>query len=86
MVREGALEAVLPDGRRLAIGDGSPPRVVVAVRDPVWLARIILNPEVVVGHMVLQLQLAKKIDAVPLTRSYIESSERDLVTMWRSAA
>jgi cyclopropane-fatty-acyl-phospholipid synthase len=28
------------------------------------------------GHMVFQLQLAKKVDAVPLTRDYIGEAER----------
>ncbi|HZZ87415.1 MAG TPA: cyclopropane-fatty-acyl-phospholipid synthase family protein [Caulobacteraceae bacterium] len=38
------------------------------------------------GHMVFQLQLAKRIDAVPLTRNYIQQTERDLAEERRTAA
>jgi cyclopropane-fatty-acyl-phospholipid synthase len=38
------------------------------------------------GHMVFQLQLARKIDAVPLTRDYIGEGERDLAARRRIAA
>ncbi|CAN7533623.1 cyclopropane-fatty-acyl-phospholipid synthase [Phenylobacterium sp. LjRoot225] len=38
------------------------------------------------GHMVFQLQLAKKIDAVPLTRDYIGEAERRLTRPHRRAA
>jgi cyclopropane-fatty-acyl-phospholipid synthase len=37
-------------------------------------------------HMVFQLQLAKRIDAVPVTRHYIEASERDLQAVARRVA
>ncbi len=38
------------------------------------------------GHMVFQLQLAKRIDTVPITRTYIEQAERLLAEEQRSAA
>jgi cyclopropane-fatty-acyl-phospholipid synthase len=38
------------------------------------------------GHIVFQLQLARRIDAVPITRDYIERTERALVEERRSAA
>jgi cyclopropane-fatty-acyl-phospholipid synthase len=38
------------------------------------------------GHMVFQLQLSKKIDAVPLTRSYIDRTEHGLLQKYRTAA
>ncbi len=38
------------------------------------------------GHMVFQLQLARRIDAVPITRNYIERAERALSQRARSAA
>jgi cyclopropane-fatty-acyl-phospholipid synthase len=38
------------------------------------------------GHMVFQLQLARRIDAAPITRSYIERTERALSEQTRSAA
>ncbi|HEX3918790.1 MAG TPA: cyclopropane-fatty-acyl-phospholipid synthase family protein [Caulobacteraceae bacterium] len=38
------------------------------------------------GHMVFQLQLAKRIDAIPITRSYIPATERALVERARAAA
>jgi cyclopropane-fatty-acyl-phospholipid synthase len=38
------------------------------------------------GHMVFQLQLAKKVDAVPLTRDYIGEAERRLSRPHRHAA
>jgi cyclopropane-fatty-acyl-phospholipid synthase len=38
------------------------------------------------GHMVFQLQLAKKIDAVPLTRDYIGEAERRLAEPTRKVA
>jgi cyclopropane-fatty-acyl-phospholipid synthase len=38
------------------------------------------------GHMVFQLQLARSIDAVPLTRDYIGEGERDLAGRRRIAA
>jgi cyclopropane-fatty-acyl-phospholipid synthase len=53
-VREGAIEVVLPGGRRLVAGDGSRPRVVVAVKNPIWLARIAANPELAVGDAYME--------------------------------
>jgi cyclopropane-fatty-acyl-phospholipid synthase len=38
------------------------------------------------GHMVFQLQLARRLDAVPLTRGYIEGEERRLAEGTRAAA
>jgi cyclopropane-fatty-acyl-phospholipid synthase len=38
------------------------------------------------AHMVFQLQLARRADAVPLTRHYIEDSERDLQAVARRVA
>jgi cyclopropane-fatty-acyl-phospholipid synthase len=38
------------------------------------------------GHMVFQLQLAKKIDAVPITRGYIGEGERDFAKAARQVA
>ncbi|HEY5105881.1 MAG TPA: cyclopropane-fatty-acyl-phospholipid synthase family protein [Caulobacteraceae bacterium] len=38
------------------------------------------------GHMNFQLQLSKRVDAVPLTRSYIDEAERALADEGRSAA
>ena len=38
------------------------------------------------GHMVFQLQLAKKVDAVPLTRDYMGEAERSLRAPRRRAA
>jgi cyclopropane-fatty-acyl-phospholipid synthase len=38
------------------------------------------------GHMVFQLQLAKKVDAVPLTRDYIGEAERRLARPARQVA
>jgi cyclopropane-fatty-acyl-phospholipid synthase len=38
------------------------------------------------GHMVFQLQLARRIDAAPITRGYIERAEQALSERWRSAA
>jgi cyclopropane-fatty-acyl-phospholipid synthase len=38
------------------------------------------------AHMVFQLQLARRADAVPLTRHYIEDSERDLKAVARRVA
>jgi cyclopropane-fatty-acyl-phospholipid synthase len=37
------------------------------------------------GHIVFQLQLAKRIDAAPITRVYIEPTERLLAEKGRSA-
>ncbi len=38
------------------------------------------------GHMVFQLQLAKKVDAVPITRGYMEAAERGLAEAEREVA
>jgi cyclopropane-fatty-acyl-phospholipid synthase len=38
------------------------------------------------AHMVFQLQLAKRNDVVPITRHYIEASERDLRAVARRVA
>ena len=38
------------------------------------------------GHMVFQLQLAKKIDAVPITRDYIGEGERGFAKAARQVA
>ncbi|HEY5072637.1 MAG TPA: cyclopropane-fatty-acyl-phospholipid synthase family protein [Caulobacteraceae bacterium] len=38
------------------------------------------------GHMVFQLQLTKKIDALPVTRQYIEASERNLKAVAKRVA
>jgi cyclopropane-fatty-acyl-phospholipid synthase len=48
--REGALEVVLPGGRRIALGDGSEPVVVVAVRDRAAVARLLSRPDLALGE------------------------------------
>jgi cyclopropane-fatty-acyl-phospholipid synthase len=48
--KDGALEVRLPGGKRLAVGDGSTPTVVVAVRDPLTVARIVARPSVALGE------------------------------------
>jgi cyclopropane-fatty-acyl-phospholipid synthase len=53
-IREGAIEVVLPGGRRILAGDGSRPRVVVAVTSPLWAARIAAWPEVAVGDAYME--------------------------------
>jgi hypothetical protein len=42
--REGALEVRLPGDRRVCVGDGTGPQVVVAVTSPLWAARIAAFP------------------------------------------
>ena len=54
VIREGAIEVVLPGGRRIVAGDGSRPRVVVAVKSPLWVARIVTCPEVAVGDAYME--------------------------------
>ena len=50
MFRVGALEVGLPGGRRLVVGDGTEPKVVVSVADNITLARIIARPSLGVGE------------------------------------
>ncbi len=57
-VRDGAVEVVLPGGRRIKAGDGSRPRVVVALRSRLWAARIAVWPEVAVGDAYMEGALA----------------------------
>ena len=52
--REGALEVALPGGRRIALGDGSAPSVVVRISSAAWAARIALNPEMAVGEAYME--------------------------------
>jgi len=53
-IREGAIEVVLPGGRRLVAGDGSRPKVVASVRSPIWAARIAAWPETAVGDAYME--------------------------------
>ena len=50
MFRVGALEVSLPGGRRIVVGDGSTPKVAVAIADRVTLARIMAKPSLGVGE------------------------------------
>ncbi|MGI9169796.1 MAG: class I SAM-dependent methyltransferase [Caulobacteraceae bacterium] len=58
MFREGALEARLPGGRRLVVGDGSTPTVTVAIADRLTLARIVARPSLGVGEAYMNGKLA----------------------------
>jgi cyclopropane-fatty-acyl-phospholipid synthase len=53
-IRVGAIEVVLPGGRRVVAGDGSRAKVVVAVKSGIWLARIAIWPEVAVGDAYME--------------------------------
>jgi cyclopropane-fatty-acyl-phospholipid synthase len=53
-IRNGAIEVALPGGRRVVAGDGSRPKVVVAVKSPLWAARIAAWPEVAVGDAYME--------------------------------
>jgi cyclopropane-fatty-acyl-phospholipid synthase len=53
-IRIGAIEVALPGGRRIVAGDGSRPRVVVAVKSPIWAARIAAWPETAVGDAYME--------------------------------
>lgn len=48
-IAEGALEVALPDGRRVAVGDGGEPEVAIRLESWPWAARIAADPEVAVG-------------------------------------
>ena len=50
MFRVGALEVTLPGGRRIVVGDGSAPKVAVAIADRLTLARIMAKPSLGVGE------------------------------------
>jgi cyclopropane-fatty-acyl-phospholipid synthase len=53
-VREGDLDVTLPGGGRLRLGDGTGKRIAVAVRSPLWAARIGLLPETAVGDAYME--------------------------------
>jgi cyclopropane-fatty-acyl-phospholipid synthase len=53
-IRAGDLEVVFPGGRRVVAGDGSGPKVVVAVASALWALRIAANPEVAVGDAYME--------------------------------
>ena len=48
-ISDGALEVVLPDGRRLVVGSGGAAGAVVRIETWAWAARIAANPEIAVG-------------------------------------
>jgi cyclopropane-fatty-acyl-phospholipid synthase len=50
LARSGTLEVSLPGGRRITAGDGTGPRVAVALKDTATLARIIASPSLGVGE------------------------------------
>jgi cyclopropane-fatty-acyl-phospholipid synthase len=50
VVREGAVEVVMPDGRRILLGDGSEPSAVVVVRDKMTVAKVAARPAVGLGE------------------------------------
>ena len=50
LIRTGALEIILPGGRRLVLGDGSSTPVVVRIADALTLARIAAGPYLGVGE------------------------------------
>ncbi|MHB8529554.1 MAG: class I SAM-dependent methyltransferase [Caulobacteraceae bacterium] len=50
MFRDGALEARLPGGRAITVGDGSAPDVIVSVADRMTLGRIVARPSLGVGE------------------------------------
>ena len=54
VIRAGAIEVALPGGRRIVAGDGSRPRVVVALKSPLWVARILAWPEVALGDAYME--------------------------------
>jgi len=53
-IREGSLEVGLPGGRRINVGDGTGPRVVAAVTNPLWAARIAVFPETALGDAYME--------------------------------
>lgn len=48
--KEGSLEVILPGGRRVSLGDGGPPSVVVSVSSAAWMARIAAKPGLALGE------------------------------------
>ena len=50
LIRSGSLEIVLPGGRRLILGDGTAPPIIVRVCDTLTLARIAAQPYLGVGE------------------------------------
>ena len=50
LIRVGALEIVLPGGRRMVLGDGSGPPIAVRVTDTLTLARIAAGPYLGLGE------------------------------------
>ncbi len=50
LIRSGSIEVVLPGGRRLALGDGSGPPVIVRINDRLTLARIAATPYLGLGE------------------------------------
>ena len=89
LVRVGTLSVIDGAGRTHRLGSGEPPSVTVRLHDralyderfcrmwEVYLA----SAEVAfryLGYVVLQIQLAKRQDAVPLTRDYVTEFERAL--------
>jgi cyclopropane-fatty-acyl-phospholipid synthase len=50
LFRAGSLEVILPGGRRLRVGDTSPPEVIVSIADRLALARIVARPSLGVGE------------------------------------
>ena len=50
MFRSGSIEIVLPNKRRMSLGDGSGPHVVVAIRDNLTLAKIVANASLGAGE------------------------------------
>ena len=50
LICEGSIEVALPGGRRIVAGDGSAPRVSVAITDSVTLAKIVAHPSLGAGE------------------------------------
>ncbi|MGH6972956.1 MAG: SAM-dependent methyltransferase, partial [Caulobacteraceae bacterium] len=54
VIQEGALELTLPNGARFTVGDGSPPRVAVALKSALWGARIAARAEMALGEAYME--------------------------------
>ncbi|HEV2365258.1 MAG TPA: cyclopropane-fatty-acyl-phospholipid synthase family protein [Caulobacteraceae bacterium] len=50
IIRQGAIEVVLPDGRRVRAGDGGEPQLIVRIAERARLAAILLKPSLGLGE------------------------------------
>lgn len=50
LITTGTLDVHLPDGSNLRFGDGLAPAVAVRVENPVWIGRLVRNPELALGE------------------------------------